>query len=176
MGSPARAARLVRTVAAALALAVTGALTATIGEAHAAPVVDARPGLYTSFDTSAYQRNVQTYVNAHRRANGRVQLALHWALNSAAQSHANDMARMGRMTHTGSDGSNGGTRITRAGFRWSMWGENVAVGYGSSSAVVYAWMNSSGHRANILNSGFRYMGVGVTFARGTVWWCLVLAR
>ena len=52
---------------------------------------------------------------------------------------------------------------------------NVAVGYGSSSAVVYAWMQSSGHRANILNRGFRYMGLGVVFARGTVWWCLVLA-
>ena len=123
-----------------------------------------------------YAGDVQRYVNAHRRRYGLAPLALDWRLNVAAQRHAVDMAARRVMTHTGSDGSNGGTRITRAGYRWSAWGENVAAGFTSSSAVVWAWLQSSSHRANMLNSRFRHMGLGVKRAsNGTLYWCLLMA-
>ena len=102
-------------------------------------------------------------------------LRYNYTITVAAQRHANDMARRNRMTHVGSDGSNAGQRITRAGFRWSSWAENLASGYTSSSAVVWAWLNSSGHRANMLNPRFRWMGVGIAYAHGRYWWCAVFA-
>jgi uncharacterized protein YkwD len=172
MGSAGPFSRTTRALAAAIVLAVIATISTTVGDARAAPSsVAIAPAPAATFNTSAYQKNVLTYVNAHRRANGLAPLTLHWQLTSACQRHANDMGWMNRMTHVGSDGSNGGTRMLRAGFRWMMWGENIAVGYGASSSVVYAWMNSPGHRANILNPRFRYMGLGITFARGTIWWC-----
>ncbi len=83
------------------------------------------------------QTNVQTYINAHRRSRGLAPLAMSAALTNAAQTQANYMASIGRMTHTGAGGTTVGTRVTRAGFRWSMVGENIAYGQTSSSAVVY---------------------------------------
>ena len=80
------------------------------------------------------------------------------------------------MTHTGANGSNGGQRITAAGFRWSAWAENLAVGQTSSTAVFNAWRNSAGHRANMLNPAFTHLGVGLAYGNGRYWWCLVLAR
>lgn len=121
------------------------------------------------------QQNVFLLVNSHRRAAGRRDVRYNASLTSACQRHAQDMARRNVMSHTGSDGTNGGQRITRAGFRWTSWGENLAVGQTSSQAVVSAWMNSSGHRANLLNWRFQWMGVGIAWGHGRIWWCVVLA-
>ena len=59
------------------------------------------------------------YVNTYRKSVGVRPATTSWALQVAATNHARDMARMNRMTHTGSNGSNGGQRITAAGFRWT---------------------------------------------------------
>ncbi len=128
---------------------------------------------------AALTKTGQVYqlVNQHRQAAGRRPLALHVNLTKAAIAHSQDQARMLRMTHTGSDGSDPGTRILRAGYRWGAWGENVAAGQESGTAVMQAWMNSSGHRANILNSNFIQMGVSYVRGRnGVLYWTLVLAR
>lgn len=83
---------------------------------------------------------------------------------------------MRQMTHTGSDGSDAGTRISRAGYAAGTWGENVAAGFGSADSVVEGWMNSSGHRANILNGAYTQIGVAVAYsADGTPYWTMVLA-
>jgi uncharacterized protein YkwD len=83
---------------------------------------------------------------------------------------------MQTMTHTGSDGSNAGTRIARAGFAAGAWGENVAAGYGSAASVVTGWMGSTGHRENILNGAFTQIGVGYALGSdGTPYWTMVLA-
>lgn len=80
------------------------------------------------------------------------------------------------MSHTGSDGSNAGTRIARAGFDASTWGENVAAGYTSAGSVVNGWMGSTGHRDNILDPSFTHIGVARAQASdGTVYWTMVLA-
>ena len=53
--------------------------------------------------------------------------------------------------------------MTRAGYQWSGAGENIAAGYASPEDVMDGWMNSQGHRANILNCAFRDIGVGYVY-------------
>ena len=78
------------------------------------------------------------------------------------------MAAQGYFSHTGLDGSSPGDRARAAGFSGGGIGENIAAGYGSPEAVMAGWMNSSGHRANILNCGYRLLGVGYA-AQGNHW-------
>jgi uncharacterized protein YkwD len=100
-------------------------------------------------------------VNAERAAAGVGPLSWCPALGRAAQAHTDDQMVHGTMTHTGSDGSNIGIRADRAGYRgWSTLGENVAYGYPDVSAVMTAWMNSPGHKANLLNGSFTNVGFG----------------
>jgi uncharacterized protein YkwD len=114
-------------------------------------------------------------TNQERAAAGLPPLGAHGALNQAAAVHSADQAAHNRMSHTGSDGSDGGQRITAAGYSGSTWGENVAGGFGSASSVVAAWMNSPGHRANILNPAFTDIGVAwAAAADGTVYWTMAL--
>ncbi|GGW41838.1 hypothetical protein GCM10010503_17600 [Streptomyces lucensis JCM 4490] len=100
-------------------------------------------------------------VNAERAKVGCQALTLNSALTKAAQAHSADMAAHQNMSHTGSDGSMPGDRITRAGYVWSSYGENVAYGYATADQVMAGWMASPGHRENILNCAFKEIGVGL---------------
>jgi uncharacterized protein YkwD len=93
-------------------------------------------------------------------------------LRTAARRHSTDMARFGYMSHTGRDGSDPGKRIRDAGYRITgTWAENIARGYPSPAAVMDGWLNSPGHRANILNCSLRAIGVGVVrSAGGRLYW------
>jgi len=64
------------------------------------------------------------------------------------------------------------TRLDYAGYdNWMTYGENIAFGYSTAAAVMQAWMNSPGHRANILNPNFKEIGVGVVAnAQGYLYW------
>ncbi|MEV7611939.1 CAP domain-containing protein [Streptomyces sp. NPDC089799] len=104
---------------------------------------------------------VVALVNKERAKVGCPSLAVNAKLMTAAQNHSKDMAAHGNMSHTGSDGSDPGTRITRAGYLWSTYGENVAYGYATPQQVMTGWMNSPGHRQNILNCSFKEIGVGL---------------
>ena len=64
------------------------------------------------------------------------------------------------MDHTNPDGQDPGDRMRAAGYRGSSWGENIAAGYDSAQKVVAAWMQSDGHRENILNCRFTTIGIG----------------
>ncbi|MEU1079349.1 CAP domain-containing protein [Streptomyces sp. NPDC005908] len=105
-------------------------------------------------------------VNAERAGAGCSPVTANATLNTAAQRHSEDMASTGTMSHTGSDGSDPGARITRAGYTWSTYGENVAYGYSTPEQVMQGWMTSPGHKANILNCSFKEIGVGLS---GTYW-------
>ncbi|MEU6005467.1 CAP domain-containing protein [Streptomyces sp. NPDC047453] len=100
-------------------------------------------------------------VNAERSKAGCSALTVNAKLTKAAQAHSEDMAAHRNMSHTGSDGSNPGDRITRAGYSWQSYGENVAYGYATPEQVMAGWMSSSGHKANILNCSFKEIGVGL---------------
>ena len=123
------------------------------------------------------QEQVITITNQDRAAYGLGPVSANSALTNAAQAHSNDQAWANTMSHTGTDGSNAAARISRAGYRYSAWGENVAAGYGDPAAVMTAWMNSPGHRANILNGTYTQIGIGLAYAtNGTPYFTMELGR
>ncbi len=81
-------------------------------------------------------------------------------LAKAAYDHSVDMNVNNYFSHTGLDGSSPGQRITAAGYAWNSYGENIAKGYTNEQAVINAWLGSEGHCKNIMNAGFKDMGVG----------------
>ncbi|MGW5427177.1 CAP domain-containing protein [Streptomyces sp. NPDC004059] len=121
----------------------------------------------TATASGATARVVQL-VNAERAKVGCHPLTVNAKLTKAAQAHSADMAAHRNMSHTGSDGSSPGDRITRAGYTWSAYGENVAYGYATPEQVMTGWMNSPGHRANILNCSYKEIGVGLA-QPGSYW-------
>ncbi|MFD4243966.1 CAP domain-containing protein [Streptomyces sp. NPDC058525] len=104
---------------------------------------------------------VVALVNQERAKAGCSALTVNAKLTTAALNHSKDMAAHSNMSHTGSDGSDPGQRITRAGYAWMTYGENVAYGYSTPEQVMTGWMNSPGHRENILNCSFKEIGVGL---------------
>ncbi|MFE4053393.1 CAP domain-containing protein [Streptomyces sp. YIM B13518] len=119
-------------------------------------------------DASGAVAKVVELVNAERAKAGCSPVKANSTLAEAAQDHSEDMAASGTMSHTGSDGSSPGDRITRAGYSWSTYGENVAYGYSTPEQVMTGWMNSPGHKENILNCAFEEIGVGLA-QPGSYW-------
>ena len=113
---------------------------------------------------------VVALVNKERAANGCGALTEDPQLEKAAQGHSDDMAARNFFDHTNPDGADPGQRITAAGYKWSTYGENIAQGQQTPEAVMESWMNSPGHRANILNCSFKDIGVGVHDGSGGPWW------
>ncbi|MFE1878491.1 sigma-70 family RNA polymerase sigma factor [Streptomyces diastatochromogenes] len=113
---------------------------------------------------------VVALVNKERAAAGCGPLTEDPQLEKAAQGHSDDMAARNFFDHTNPDGADPGQRITAAGYRWSTYGENIAQGQQTPQAVMDSWMNSPGHRANILNCSFKDIGVGVHKGSGGPWW------
>ncbi len=90
---------------------------------------------------------------------------------SAAQAHSADMAANDYFSHTSQDGRSFADRIRAAGYSGGAMAENIAAGQSSASSVMAGWMDSPGHRANILNCTYRHIGVGVAKggSYGTYW-------
>ncbi|MFF0431147.1 sigma-70 family RNA polymerase sigma factor [Streptomyces sp. NPDC004327] len=108
-------------------------------------------------------------VNAERAKAGCGPLTENALLTRAAQGHSDDMAARDFFDHTNPDGDGPGERVTAAGYRWSTYGENIAKGQRTPAEVMDAWMNSPGHRANILNCSFKEIGIGLHPAGGPYW-------
>ncbi|KAG3127346.1 hypothetical protein PI124_g22055, partial [Phytophthora idaei] len=114
---------------------------------------------YTS--TNQYAASMLASVNAQRAAQGLPALCMNTKLMAASMRHSTDMAVNNFMSHTGSDGSTMSMRVTAAGYKWTRVAENVAAGQSSVAAVMTSWMNSPGHRANILGD---YTMFGTAYA------------
>jgi uncharacterized protein YkwD len=119
-------------------------------------------------DAGAVNQRVLALVNqarAQARRCGREHfnaappLTLSPVLEKAAAEHARDMARYAYMSHAGHDASTPEQRITNAGYRWRMAGENVAMGSPNADAVMQGWLASPGHCANIMAPGFKETAV-----------------
>lgn len=122
----------------------------------------------TNTGTSSAAQAVLAEVNAARAQNGLSALTLDANMNRAAAVRAAELAQS--FSHTRPNGSRGLTALNEAGVSYRTVGENIASGQQTAQAVVSAWMNSSGHRANILSSLFGRMGVGqATIGRRTYW-------
>nr|WP_239648737.1 CAP domain-containing protein [Nocardiopsis chromatogenes] len=110
---------------------------------------------------SALTREVVSLANDERADAGCGPLRVDAKLTDASQKHSTDMARRDYMSHDTPEGVGPAERAAEAGY--TAWGgENVAAGYTSAEAVMDGWMNSEGHRKNILNCDFTAVGVGET--------------
>ncbi|MFJ8048349.1 CAP domain-containing protein [Streptomyces luteogriseus] len=116
------------------------------------------------------EAQVLALVNKERAAAGCSPVTANDRLTRAADDYSDVMASSGVMSHTGPDGSTMTTRVEAAGYQWSTLGENIAQGQADAASVMKSWMNSPGHRANILNCSFKELGVGVHFGDGGPWW------
>ncbi|MBF2063702.1 MAG: pre-peptidase C-terminal domain-containing protein [Calothrix sp. C42_A2020_038] len=123
------------------------------------PIAEVAPASVT---TNSFLNEVVNLINAERaNANKGLQpLRLSEKLNQIAYSHSKDMALNDYFSHTGIDGSSPQTRAAKAGYQYSRFGENIAAGYTTPQEVVEAWMNSQGHRANILSPHYQEVGIG----------------
>ncbi|RZU13011.1 CAP domain-containing protein [Streptomyces sp. BK239] len=108
-------------------------------------------------------------VNEERSKVGCSPVAANSSLASLAQAFSVDMANRNFFDHTDPGGASPWDRAAKAGIT-DLGGENIARGQADAAAVMQAWMNSPGHRANILNCDFKTLGVGVHFGSGGPWW------
>ncbi|HLA86282.1 MAG TPA: CAP domain-containing protein [Thermoguttaceae bacterium] len=106
------------------------------------------------------EKNVIQFTNWQRKRHGLAPLEVDIELVKSAREHASWMTRNRTLQHTGRPVA-----------------ENIAMGYSSSESVVNGWMNSSGHRANILSAGHRRIGVAAYRTKnGTIYWCQQFRR
>jgi hypothetical protein len=121
--------------------------------------------------SAAYDEVYMTcLVNAQRAQAGLSPLGIDSHLTNSAQGHSNWQASAQTMSHTGAGGSSPGDRIEAAGFNWQYMGENVAYGYDTEDSVMQKWMDSAGHRENILSANFNMMGSAVAYTGSTPYW------
>ncbi|MGW7684250.1 CAP domain-containing protein [Kribbella sp. NPDC054772] len=106
------------------------------------------------------ESQVLSLTNAERAKAGCGPLRTNKALTRAADAHAADMVAQHYFAHDSLDGRSPFDRMKAAGFAGGAMAENIAVGYTSAAAVVEGWMNSAGHRANILNCTYTMIGIG----------------
>lgn len=103
-------------------------------------------------------------TNQQRVSNGESSLNLNTQLDQAAQAKANDMATRDYWSHNTPDGQTPWTFMTAAGYSYHTAGENLAYGFSTAADTLTGWMNSAGHRANILNTSFVDVGFGIVNA------------
>lgn len=116
----------------------------------------------------AYEQEVVRLVNAQRAQNGLNPLAENWELSRVARYKSADMAGKRYFSHESPTYGSPYQMMRSFGISFRSAGENIAYGQRTPAAVVAAWMNSSGHRANILNSSYTHIGVGYHEA-GNYW-------
>lgn len=117
---------------------------------------------------SSYEQEVIRLVNVERAKNGLAPLTYDWELSRVARYKSQDMKDNKYFSHTSPTYGSPFQMMKAFGITYKSAGENIARGQKTPQAVVNAWMNSSGHRANILNASFTRIGVGYV-ADGNYW-------
>ena len=122
-----------------------------------------------------YIQQVVDLVNAERAKEGLAPLTVNTNVQAAAQVRAKECEQS--FSHTRPDGTSFATALKEQNVSYRSAGENIAWGQRSPQEVVNAWMNSSGHRANIMNANFTTIGVGYyQNTKGTNYWCQLFTR
>ena len=117
---------------------------------------------------SAYEHEVVDLVNEIRAAEGLGKLEENWELSRVARFKSRDMREKRYFSHTSPTYGSPFEMMRAFGLAYRTAGENIAMGYPTPEAVVDGWMNSEGHRANILNPSFTVIGVGYV-SQGNYW-------
>ena len=130
----------------------------------AAPVTAAVTAAEGCFSNNATERSLAAMTNKSRSAKNLPRLSMDPELSFIARRHSQSMARTANLVHS----NNLGSKITG----WTSWGENV--GYGNSASQLHPmFMDSPSHRANIMNSSYRNVGIG-TVQKGNFLWVTVI--
>jgi uncharacterized YkwD family protein/spore coat assembly protein SafA len=122
-----------------------------------------------------YESEVVRLVNDIRRKNGLNPLTHDWELSRVARYKSQDMKDNKYFSHTSPTYGSPFQMMKSFGISYRTAGENIAKGYATPEAVVNGWMNSSGHRANILNSSYTRIGVGYV-AGGNYWTQMFISK
>lgn len=120
---------------------------------------------------TGFESDMLKQVNAQRAKNGKSALTLNQSLCASARVRASEIAKDGCFSHTRPDGSGCFTAISGVSYRTA--GENIAMGtwgYYGVDEIMDGWMNSEGHRANILNGDFSEVGFGCVVVNGNGYW------
>lgn len=133
-----------------------------------------KPG---SFDTgtvssvNSMEKQVASLTNSERKSAGFGSLTLDSQLSKLARMKAEDMAKKGYFSHTSPTYGSAFDMMKKYGVSYRTAGENIAKGQKTPEAVMNGWMNSSGHRANILSSTYTHIGVGYAKdSKGNTYW------
>ena len=121
-----------------------------------------------SDSVTSYEKEVVRLVNKERTKAGLSSLKEDWQLARVARYKSEDMQKNGYFSHTSPTYGSPFNMMKSFGVTYKTAGENIAKGYKTPEAVVKGWMNSPGHRANILNSSFTHIGVGYV-ENGNYW-------
>jgi uncharacterized YkwD family protein/spore coat assembly protein SafA len=111
--------------------------------------------------TKAYEDEVLRLVNVERAKNGLAALKSDWQLSRVARYKSQDMINKGYFSHTSPTYGSPFKMMESFGIRFSSAGENIAYGQRTPAEVMNGWMNSPGHRANILSPSYTHIGVGL---------------
>ena len=160
--------RIKKIVFAALAAA---ALTGAAGAAHLDRPVQGSSSVSAGIRSSSAASEVVRLTNSARGQNGYAALVEDGALSEAAAVRAREIARSPRRP----SGASFSSALSESGVTYLRAGENIASGQKSASEVVNAWMNSPGHRANILNSSYSRIGSASVNIDGTLYWVQLFA-
>lgn len=162
--------RIKKIVFAALAAA---ALTGAVGAVHLDRPVQGSSSVSAGIQSSSAASEVVRLTNSARSQNGYAALVEDGALSEAAAVRAREIARS--FSHTRPSGASFSSALSESGVSYLRAGENIASGQKSASEVVNAWMNSPGHRANILNSSYSRIGSASVNINGTLYWVQLFA-
>ena len=124
---------------------------------------------------TSYEQEVIRLVNEIRVKNGLKALTYDWELSRVARYKSRDMKDNNYFSHTSPVYGSPFQMIKNFGISFRSAGENIAKGYSTPQAVVNGWMNSSGHRANILNANYTHIGVGYV-SGGNYWTQMFISK
>lgn len=119
---------------------------------------------------NAEELEVVRLVNIERQKAGLSPLTHNEELSKVSRVKSQDMADKNYFSHNSPTYKDPFTMMRNFGIKYGQAGENIAKGYNDADSVVKGWMNSPGHRANILNSNFKKIGVGYINKNGTTYW------
>ena len=130
----------------------------------------------SSSNQSSIANQVLNLVNSARAKENLAPLKLNSALSNVAQAKSEDMQKNNYFDHTSPTYGSPFDMMKKFGISYLSAGENIAKGQKTAEAVVNAWLNSEGHRANILNKNFTDMGLGYVNTGGTTYWTQMFIR
>lgn len=145
-----------------------GAYSAVVSAKAADITVTPSPTPDQNQSQNSYEQQVIDLINKERNANGLSPVTTTTTLQNAAYKRAVEIKEL--FSHTRPDGTSCFTVLGEFQISYTACGENIAYGQKTPEAVMQAWMNSSGHRANILSSKFGKVGIGYYVVNGTPYW------